>query len=444
MAKHSKAVVAIAALVLIQIPLIALVLTQEHTWGGPDLDTAAGVATAPDNSVYVTGRTLSFGAGDSDAFLLKYDADGSLVWQRTYGTGSTEPGLRADEIAEGVAVSPDGSAIYITGHFGDGSLFVAKFDPDGTLIWQRTWGDNGNFPNGISVTAEGVYVTGGTSTFDVGQSDAILIKLTPDGALVWDMTWGGLGFDAGRDIAVDAAGDIYVAGETNSFLANDAFLIKVSPAGVVLWEREWGALNRDGFPGLSAALGVGTAPDGSVYFTGNVFDTGESRHNIILVKFTSDGALVWERVGGPGFGAGTDVAVAQDGEVFVSGSVLADLRDPNVFGGFAFVAQFSADGKKRKALLWGGDVNDSASAESLGISADGSIAAAGYAGSPPYVADSAGNTARAVDAFHEIVTGTTTDPPALLNEDPGGIVMTPAGSETFAGGTDAVFLRLRR
>jgi hypothetical protein len=38
----------------------------------------------------------------------------------------------------------------------------------------------------------------------------------------------------------------------------------------------------------------------------------------------------------------------------------------------------------------------------------------------------------------------TTDPPALPNEDPGGIVMTPAGSETFAVGTDAVFLRLQR
>jgi uncharacterized delta-60 repeat protein len=444
MANHTKGVLAIAALVLVQVPLIALVLTQEHTWGGPDLDTAASVATAPDNSVYVTGRTLSFGAGDSDAFLLKYAADGSLLWQRTVGTGSTEPGLRADEIAEGVAVSPDGSAIYITGHFGNGSVFVAKFDPAGNLIWQRTWGDNGNFPNGIAVTTEGVYVAGGSSTFGVGQGDVFVFKLTPDGALVWDLTWGGLGFDAGRDIAVDAAGDVYVAGETNSFIANDAFLIKVSPAGVVLWERDWGALNGSGFPGLSAAFGVGTAPDGSVYMTGNVFDTGESRHNIILVKFNTDGDLVWERIGGPGFGAGTDVAVAQDGEVFVSGSVLADLRDPSIFGGFLFVAQFSADGKKRKALTWGGDVNDSASGESIAISADGSVAVAGYAQSPPYAADSAGNSARTLDAFHEIVTGIIADPPAPLNEDPGGIVMTPAGSETYAGGTEAVFLLLRR
>jgi hypothetical protein len=124
--------------------------------------------------------------------------------------------------------------------------------------------------------------------------------------------------------------------------------------------------------------------------------------------------------------------------------VLADLRDPNVFGGFLFVAQFSADGKKRKALTWGGDPNETASGESLAVSADGSIAVAGFAGSPPYVANSAGNTARAVDAFHQIVTGITTDPPAALNENPGGIVTTPAGSETFAGSTDAVFLRLQR
>jgi len=276
------------------------------------------------------------------------------------------------------------------------------------------------------------------------QSDAILFKLSTEGILEWDLTWGGFGFDAGRDVAVDAAGDVFVAGETNSFIGNDAFLIKVNPAGVVQWERDWGALNQNGFPGLSSAFGVGTAPDGSVYITGNVSDTGESRHNIILVKFTTDGDLVWERVGGPGFGGATDVAVAQDGEVFVTGSVLADLRDPDIFGGFAFVAQFSADGKKRKALLWGGDVNDTASGESIAISANGSIAVAGFAQSPPYAADSTSNTARALDAFHEIVTGTITDPPAPLNLDPGGTVTTPAGSETYAGGTEAVFLRLQR
>src|SRR4029453_1507582 len=73
-----KTVLIATALVLVQVPLLALVLLQERTWGGPQFDEGSGVATAPDNSVYVTGTTLSFGAGDRDAFLLKYDANGAL------------------------------------------------------------------------------------------------------------------------------------------------------------------------------------------------------------------------------------------------------------------------------------------------------------------------------------------------------------------------------
>ena len=63
----------------------------ERTWGGVNQDAAEGVAVAPDGSVYATGTTLSFGAGDQDIFLLKYAADGTLVWQRTWGTARTEP-----------------------------------------------------------------------------------------------------------------------------------------------------------------------------------------------------------------------------------------------------------------------------------------------------------------------------------------------------------------
>ena len=79
-----------AALTLLQVTLLAYVLQQERTWGGPDSDGAQGVAAAADGSVYVTGGTRSFSAGDEDAFLLKYAANGALLWQRTYGTVADE------------------------------------------------------------------------------------------------------------------------------------------------------------------------------------------------------------------------------------------------------------------------------------------------------------------------------------------------------------------
>jgi hypothetical protein len=77
-----KAIVLGVALSLVQVGLIALALVDEHTWGGASEDEAADVAVASDGSVYVTGTTLSFGAGGRDAFILTYAPDGRLEWQR--------------------------------------------------------------------------------------------------------------------------------------------------------------------------------------------------------------------------------------------------------------------------------------------------------------------------------------------------------------------------
>jgi hypothetical protein len=435
-----KPVLIATALFLAQIPLIALVLLQERTWGGSQFDEGSGVATAPDNSVYVTGTTLSFGNNDRDAFLLKYDASGALVWQRTFGTVGTEF-FRGDEFGRAVSVSPDGSAIYISGQFGDGSLFVARFDPAGTLVWQRTWGNNGSIANGVAATNTDVYVTGGTNSLE-RQSDAILLKFSADGTLQWDIAWGGEGFDNAHDVAVGTDG-IYFAGETNSFNANDAFVAKADANGNVVWARDWAALDRNGLPGLTSAFGIGSTADGGVVITGNASDIGTLK-NIILVKYDASGALVWQKIGGPGFGGGLDVVEAADGALFVTGSILADTRDPEVFGGYAFIAEFGADGRKKKASTWGGSPNESANGEAIAISPDGTIAVAGSVHAPPYVFDSVSNSSRDADATTTDVISTAPDPAGSVNPDPGAVVRSPIGSETYAGDTEAFFLRLRR
>ena len=106
---------------------------------------------------------------------MKYDATGVLLWERTFGTAPSELVFLADEFGRAVAVSPDGQAIYISGQFGNGSLFLARFDPDGNLEWQRTWGDNGSIATGVAATNTDVYVTGSTDPLD-RQRDAILLK----------------------------------------------------------------------------------------------------------------------------------------------------------------------------------------------------------------------------------------------------------------------------
>src|SRR5439155_8573257 len=140
----------------------------------------------------------------------------------------------------------------------------------GNLLWQRTWGDNGNIGNAVKVAADGsVYVAGFTFTFGIGQGDALLLKFAPDGTLVWARTWGSPGFDSAHDLAIGPDGGIYIAGDTN----NDAFLVKFAPDGTLVWEREWGTMGMFQ-TAQTTAFGIGLAPDGSVYITGNSFGSG--------------------------------------------------------------------------------------------------------------------------------------------------------------------------
>ena len=102
---------------------------------------AEGVASAADGSSYVVGITDSFttdpfGNPSPRIFVVKFAPDGSLSWQRIWN-GTTIRGLGRPD----VAVSADGS-VYVTGITADNGddAVLLKFDANGTLLWERAWG----------------------------------------------------------------------------------------------------------------------------------------------------------------------------------------------------------------------------------------------------------------------------------------------------------------
>ena len=251
-----KNVLLAATLILVQIPLLAFVLMQERTWGGPDRDGAQGVAVAGDGSVYLTGETQSFGAGGGDAFLLKYDANGALQWQRTWGG-------EFFDAARDVAVASDGG-LFISGEtiFSANAAFLVKFAADGSVLWEREWGvvgktgfpeDDSTLGNGVAPAPDGgAYVAG--ASFGAGADpNLVVVRFDAAGNFVWQRI-GGPGFGSAEDVAVGSDGRVLVTGSvlTNGGdTGSNAFVWTLSAAGKGDDAAIWGA--GDPFEGESGA-----------------------------------------------------------------------------------------------------------------------------------------------------------------------------------------------
>jgi hypothetical protein len=185
-------------------PLGNVLMSDAH----PSLSGCAyDAAVAPDGSVYIGG----YSGSDDNARVIKYDSYGNLVWNKPYGSDTT------NDFVNGIAVDDQGY-VYFTGisyvpPSGPDYINTCKLDPDGNIIWQKVF-DSGNNDDGtdIAVDKHFVYVVG---TKDNGtDNDLIVLRYDRDGNPGWEITknWGG--DDEFYSIASDNAGSFYVAGET--------------------------------------------------------------------------------------------------------------------------------------------------------------------------------------------------------------------------------------
>ena len=246
-------------------------------FGSAESDRALGVAVDAKGNVYVAGRTHGalpgqVGAGPNDAFLRMYGAGGEEVWTRQFG--SPEP-----DSASGVAVDGEGN-VYVAGgtggvlpgqvSAGSGDAFLRKYGPGGTELWTRQFGypDSSDDADGVAVDAEGnVYVTGSTDSTPEGRMDgaekkAFLRKYDAAGGELWSRLFGET-FNWASSVVVDGVGNVYVAGSTaGGKVMGDALLRKYDPAGKELWTRQFGSPQDD------SGIGVAVDREGNVYVAG--------------------------------------------------------------------------------------------------------------------------------------------------------------------------------
>lgn len=317
-----------------------------------------GYDIASDNgAIYVTGFTQGdledqSNTGNSKAYLTKYLIDGTKVWTELLGTSTTN-------ISHAIGIGNDGS-IYITGYTlgnlngqtnsGGTDAFLAKYAPDGTLVWTRLLGTTaGEQANAIAIgNDDSIYIggfTGGNLDGELnnGVNDGFIAKYQPDGTRIWTRLIGTATTDGVSSLAIGNDGLLYVGGNTNGNNlngqvnngGNDGFIVKYQPDGTRIWTRLIGTAETDAVN----TLAIGN--DGLLYVGGNTrgnlngqIKNDDGDYDGFVVKYQLDGTELWTQlIGGIGYDDVKAITTGDDGTTYITGR----LRDGRFVSEFVSV-----------------------------------------------------------------------------------------------------------
>ncbi len=309
-----------------------------HLWsrqfGDGSQDSPGAVAVTPDGDVVIGGSfaggidlgggTLTSVDGD-DVFLARLDGTtGDHVWSRSFGGAG-------DQMISAVAIDGSG-AIYLAGQLegsidlgggalasaGSYDLFVARLGVTGDHAWSFALGD-ASFQSAQAVVLTGsrVVVTGhfqgsvnfgGGTLTSSGSSDAFLAAyVATTGAHLWSQCFGGGTYDAGRDLAVDGAGDVVLAGSFSGTIFSGGFMLTTTDAidtYLARFDSNGSLLMTRGIGGAGSQPATGLALDshGNMVVTGEFYTEvdlgagalpGTGNSDIYLAKYDPDGGYIW-------------------------------------------------------------------------------------------------------------------------------------------------------
>lgn len=310
-------------------------------FGGNESESAKAVALDTDDNIIIVGSSgssdfplknpiddfYSEGRWSSDPIISKFSNDGNLLWSTFFGGSSMDIALDVQTdsqnniIVSGITKSEDFLTTQAYDKVQDGisSGFLAKFTPEGELVWSTFWATfmDGSYRDAIGSLAidnnDDIIISGYTNSpdfpntgaydtqlnrdsDDLPNMDSFISKFSSKGELIWSTFIGGSKDDIGTSIDVDSKNNIILTGNTYS----------------------------ENYPSIGDF--------DSLPFNQNNEDDGSTPSDIFVTKFNSNGKPGWSiSYGGESYDYGTNVVLDNNDNIFILGhtdSIKFNLKGP--------------------------------------------------------------------------------------------------------------------
>ncbi len=339
------------------------------TIGGTQEDNAQDITHTSDGGLAIIGYTKSIDGDISDHvteqndyWVTRLDANGSILWSKTYG-GS------ADDRGEAIKTTNDGGFI-ITGYSrsadedvssnnGFYDQWIVKLDASGNIQWEKSIGysgsdqafdiiqtnDGGYLTTGfLDITASGGQGNFGRSTSigafenpEHGVGEFWCHKLDANGTIIWSRYFGGTNNDRSYAVLETSNHHFILAGSsestdfdiTNSKGSYDFWVVKLAPNGDMIWQQSYGG------SGIDIGYDITHTEDGNYIVVGDTRSADGDISNLkgsadfwVIKINDTDGSLMWERTfGGSDFDSARAITPLQNGGFAIVGSSKSDDTD---------------------------------------------------------------------------------------------------------------------
>lgn len=343
------------------IPSSEIDISFINTFGGSKNDSAQSVVATSDGGYVVLGFTQSMDGDITDKqnesfdyWVLKFNAENRLEWQKTYGGSADDRGSDIIQTQDGgyavigFSFSSDGD---VSENNGLQDFWLVKLDANGTMTWQKSFGYQGA-DSGISVIQTNdlgylisgvldVTASGGLGNLSRNENrhaggDYWVLKLTSTGDLDWSRYFGGNFTDTPYSTVQTEDNGYIIAGSSdsddtdisNNIGAYDFWVLRISAIGDLVWETSYGGEQID------EARVIVKSGDGNYIIAGdtrssnNDVSSNNGAADLWLIKISPNGDLLWEKtIGGSNFDVARALVKTQDNGFLLAGSSRSDDVD---------------------------------------------------------------------------------------------------------------------